>query len=456
MPYSPFYLAGSRDLEDLEMYRRSFRGTLPTIRTNRSGSRRTRRLNALLPERLTRRCTVFAFIKWVVAILLVVMVYSFTFYKPHVEIQWYSRHWVEKQVLTLTSLGGCFNTERLSPSYNLTLARGPKRHDVHAGLPMRFGLDCYDYAGTIQPDPVEPPPSERNLYHTYWRVDLAPFEVRQEWMIKSFFATQDLAHAKMIMWSNGDLKKYPAIKYWLERYPNSFEVRLLDIHALAHGTALENSPMLTSTDSKAWTDGDVIRLLLLWNYGGIWVDMDSLLTRDLATLFEHEFVTQWDCYGMSTISLSPSAYISCLDKKYQPFNGALMRFRKHSPYLCEFFYLMANSPRPRLGSTDWGSFLYFRLWRRLVAAGIPPFKILPFCFSDGRSCRMDNRLPDPFVEDAKTWANGLSLQGDNSPLKETLDKVFAIHLHNQWQKSFPPNGWVERYLLKRYDKLLKL
>jgi mannosyltransferase OCH1-like enzyme len=38
---------------------------------------------------------------------------------------------------------------------------------------------------------------------------------------------------------------------------------------------------------------------LLWAYGGVWIDMDSLLTRDLEPLLEHEFVTQWDCYGKS-------------------------------------------------------------------------------------------------------------------------------------------------------------
>lgn len=116
---------------------------------------------------------------------------------------------------------------------------------------------------------------------------------------------------------------------------------------------------------------------------------------------------------------------------------------------------MATSSPPHAGSTDWGSLLYFKLWRRLVAGGIPPFKILPFCFSDGRSCRMDNRLPDPFVKDGRTWADGLGLQGEHSPLQNTLEKVFAVHLHNQWEKVYPPGGWVERYLLNKYDKVLQ-
>jgi len=140
---------------------------------------------------------------------------------------------------------------------------------------------------------------------------------------------------------------------------------------------------------------------------------------------------------------------------YVPFNGALMRFHKHSPYLCEAFNIMATSPPPGKTSTDWGSLLYFKLFRRLVASSVPPFKILPFCFSDGRSCRLDNRLPDPFKPDNKKglWTFGLGLE-EGGGLDQALGKVFGVHLHNQWEKSFPRGGWVERLLLKRYDERL--
>ncbi|GJJ14950.1 hypothetical protein Clacol_009220 [Clathrus columnatus] len=365
-----------------------------------------------------------------------IIVVFFTFWEPHVELTLYSRHWIKSEIESLSPLKGCFNEAKLQNStYNVTFAMGPKRTDVQAGMPMRFGLDCYDFAGTIQPDPNYYPFQQESLYHTYWRVDLASFGERQEWMLKSFFATQNLRHSKLILWSNGDLSQNPIIKTWLKNYPDSFELRITDIPKLARGTALQDSPLLKTHDDKAWVDGDLLRLLLLWNYGGAWVDMDTLLTRDLSPLLEHEFVTQWDCY----------------DKKYSPFNGALMNFFKNSPYLCEFFHLMASGPPPRGGSTDWGSTLYLKLWRRLVANGIPPFKILPFCFSEGRSCRLDNRLPDPFKPDHETWANGLTLRGENSPLDKTLKKIFAIHLHNQWEKSFPEDGWVDRYLLRRFD-----
>jgi hypothetical protein len=116
---------------------------------------------------------------------------------------------------------------------------------------------------------------------------------------------------------------------------------------------------------------------------------------------------------------------------------------------------MQTSTIPRPGSTDWGALVYLKLWRRVTAAQIPPFKILPWCFSDGRSCRLDNRLPDPFISDRsdKKWTMGLGVE-DGGGLDLVLQKVFAVHIHNQWWRMFPKDGWVERLLLRRYDTKL--
>ena len=172
---------------------------------------------------------------------------------------------------------------------------------------MRMGLDCYDFAGTIRPSEEEGRggrtsqelivAEDKTQYHTYWRTDLVPFGPRQEWMLKSFFATQDLSTCRLILWTNGDLSQNAILQSYVTLYPHSFLVKVVDIPRLARGTALERNEVLETHDQKAWVDGDLIRLLVLWTYGGVWVDMDSLLTRDLHPLLEHEFVTQWDCYG---------------------------------------------------------------------------------------------------------------------------------------------------------------
>jgi hypothetical protein len=48
---------------------------------------------------------------------------------------------------------------------------------------------------------------------------------------------------------------------------------------------------------------------------------------------------------------------------------------------------------------------------------------------------------------------GLGLE-EGGGLDDVLGKVFSVHLHNQWEKVFPSDGWVERLLLRRYDKML--
>lgn len=226
-------------------------------------------------------------------------------WEPHIELAFYSREWIQREVEALAPLAGCFAPERISSSYNVSEAvYGRKRTEVHAGLPLRLGMDCYDFAGTIQPSVEQRlgrgmplPPDARAHYHTYWRTDLAPFGERQEWMLKSFFATQNTDTARLVLWSNGDLSGNAILQKWLRRFPDAFVLRVVDYDTLAIGTELEGNELLRVKDSRAWIDGDLVRLLVLWAYGGVWVDMDSLLTRDLAPLLEHEFVTQWDCYG---------------------------------------------------------------------------------------------------------------------------------------------------------------
>lgn len=143
------------------------------------------------------------------------------------------------------------------------------------------------------------------------------------------------------------------------------------------------------------------------------------------------------------------------DKQYLAFNGALLHFFQHSPYLCEAFHIMKNSPEPRLSYSDWGQALYLKLWTRLIAESIPPFKVLPFCFADARSCRLDNRLPDPFQPDPVSWGGvGPAALVEGGKLDRSLRKVFAVHLHGKFDQDYPVGGWIERLLLRRHDMQL--
>ncbi|GAA5835609.1 hypothetical protein JCM11251_002975 [Rhodosporidiobolus azoricus] len=357
-------------------------------------------------------------------------------YQVHVEIQLFSRGWVKQAILPVRLLSStCFNPSHIaSTSYNTSLANAPSYVDIQAGIGMPLGRDCYDFAATL---PRHPLPGmvlpEQTIFHTYWRSDLLQLGQRQVELLHSILATQDRSTTSVILWTNGPTSAFtslPILTPCLSLYGDRLVVRTVDKHALARGTAMENHSYLDMADTQAWVDGDLVRVLVLYALGGIWVDFDTIMTgRDMRVLGESEWVTQWDCY----------------DKVYQPLNGAMMHFHRNSPYLCEFLHSMATSPPPTKNSVDWGARLYHKVFRSLISQGIKPFKILPYCFTDGVSCRLDNRLPDPFGE---TKAERKWGKGRREDLQSKVDNVWAVHLHNRWDKNFPVGGWVDEMILK--------
>ncbi|TIB85905.1 hypothetical protein E3Q06_01713 [Wallemia mellicola] len=363
--------------------------------------------------------------KLLLALLAFSLILFFWTFELHIELAKYRRGWIKTEIKTTKPLGGCFNN--ISKAYDERQLTSPKYNQLQSGLAYKHGFDCYGHSRLVQMQPGQG--KVRSTIHLYWRSDIAALGYREKILLDSIFATQDLDFVDVKLWSNGDLRRFNGefLDQYLHDFPHHFTVDTVDLKDLSKGTPLEDSNRLNLNDQRAWLDGDVVRILLLWNYGGVWVDMDSIMTRDLQPLLEHEFVTQWDCY----------------DKPYSPLNGAMMHFKKHSPYLCEMMHIMQNDEEPRQGSTDWGALLYHKTHRRLLNNDPPikPFEILPYCFTDGRSCRLDNRISDPFEKDPSYsdlhW----------SQFRERLSSIFAIHLHGQYKKKIPEDGWLEREVI---------
>jgi hypothetical protein len=132
-------------------------------------------------------------------------------------------------------------------------------------MAMRQGLVCYDFAGTIHPSPSSSALARdrpRTNYHTYWCTDLAPFGGRQEYTLKSFFATQN-PHSRLIIWSNGDLFGNALLASYVARYPDTFELRVVDMCEISKVRRSKIARCFFSSDEKAWLDGDLVHLLLV-------------------------------------------------------------------------------------------------------------------------------------------------------------------------------------------------
>jgi hypothetical protein len=230
-------------------------------------------------------------------------------YELHIEIQVFSRGWIRKAILPVPPLSStCFNPSSIAASsYNSSLALAPSHVELHAGMAMNLGSDCFNFASII---PRSPLPSmtlpHHTVFHTYWRDDLLPLGDRQISLFDSLLAMQDRESTSIILWTNSHttahLKTHPKLSILLARYGRRFTVETVDKTALARGTPMEGNRLLEIADTKAWLDGDLVRVLVLWARGGIWVDMDTIMTgRDMRVLGEAEWVTQWDCYGMSLL-----------------------------------------------------------------------------------------------------------------------------------------------------------
>lgn len=222
-------------------------------------------------------------------------------YEVQFEYSIFSRRWVRREIDTIHPLKGCWEPKNISPQYNLTKHLAPKHQMLNPGTSLRRGMSCYDFSATIQPIPGMA--REQTTYHTYWRSDLIPFGERQSATLTAFLATQPLAYSKLVIWTNGAdiVSANEHVKKFLVKWGRNIEVRQVDMKYLTRGTELEGviggNDNAGLFDARAWVDGDAVRLLVLWHYGGIWMDMDQVLTRDLHPLTETEFVTQWDCYG---------------------------------------------------------------------------------------------------------------------------------------------------------------
>ncbi|KAK4047037.1 hypothetical protein OIO90_006358 [Microbotryomycetes sp. JL221] len=307
----------------------------------------------LYKRRVTRRqTTIKRVLKLVVVILALVGIILWKKYEIHIEVQVYSRGWVSRAIKAVEPLSStCFDRSQIAATaYPTDLANSPKHVQVHSGLSMQLGDDCYNFAQTI-PAKLQPGMeiSNHTTFHLYWRTDLLPISDRQVILLDSILAMQDREQTSVILWTNAREPEVFAqsvkIKPVTDRYRHRFTVKYADKELLAQGTPMQNHDMLHMADDKAWLDGDLIRILVLWSYGGVWVDMDTIMTgRSVLPLLESEWVTQWDCY----------------DKMYQPLNGAMMHFFVNSPFLCEMMFTMANGDPPRKGTVDWGSRLYHK------------------------------------------------------------------------------------------------
>jgi hypothetical protein len=237
------------------------------------------------------------------------------------------------------------------------------------------------------------PPRAPTTFHLYWRQARAgwfqkarPFGRKQALPVKSFFATQDLSCCTLTIWSDGDLSD----NAWLQPFRDRLVFRTYRPDAEVAGTALEARPDLYGEhDRRVWRDGDLFRILVLHNYGGVYIDADLVLLRSLGPLLDREFVYQWEDFT-------------------DQYNGALMHVTRGSGFARE---LIAGIMELRPGGFAWGR----ENLRRAIESGCD-VTVWPCAFFDAEW--QERHVFTGFARAA-------------APL-DPYEGAFAWHWHNQW------------------------
>ena len=248
-------------------------------------------------------------------------------------------------------------------------------------------------------------PPEPVTFHMYWRErhgrwwpSIRRFGRKQALPVKAFFATQDLSRASLTLWSDSDLSS----NEWLRPFLPRLTLRIYDPAREAQGTALEAHPRIyRQRDSRVYRDGDLFRILVLHNYGGVYADMDTVLLRSLGVFLDREFLYQWQDF----------------DDRYAP---ALMHLRKGSAFAKALIDGVMTIPA---GKYNWGRENVRRAFAEGHAVAVYPS---PFFNTEWQA--------DPGFEPFKCTPASANL----------YEGAFAWHWHNKWDDPIEPGCKFER------------
>lgn len=147
----------------------------------------------------------------------------------------------------------------------------------------------------------------------YW---YGVFSLKQAFAVKSFLATQDLNNSELWLWLDVESghANYEENLY-LRPFLNFLHVKCFDPEVEARNTPLEQRSELYD-GVKLASRSDFFRHVVLYKYGGTYVDMDMMFLRDMSAPLGNKHFHEEYCYRWSA---------------HLPYgNSAVLRLRQHS------------------------------------------------------------------------------------------------------------------------------
>ena len=283
-----------------------------------------------------------------------------------------------------------------------------KDYEACNELLKNLNLEDYDY------------PDEKVIFHVYSEIKTS----KELMAVKSYLATQDLNKTSMIVWSDYDISDNPHI----QPYKDLVDFRVYNASEEAVGTPLEGNIKLKMKDPKYYLQSDLARILLLYKYGGIWIDMDIILLRDFKPILDQEYMYMW---GSETNFAVDGACATVLSGK------------KESEFMLQLVEQLLVTPA-RPGTVCWGKDMFAALYRNYE------FNVMPAAFFNIEWC-INKKHPGLGDEIERQWFFNKLENKDHMFLDS-----FGWHWHNSSKKELQiVEGSKFDLLQKRIDELLK-
>lgn len=288
-------------------------------------------------------------------------------------------------------------------------------NDPFAGVdfePLYYDIDAA--MRYLRELPDVPTATEPVTFHMYWKT-VRPFGRKQILPIKSFLATQPESF-RLTLWSNTDLTTNELLKPWLPR----IDFKIYNPVEQGAGSLLAGCRNLVKDDAMVYSGGDLFRALILHNYGGVYVDMDSVYLRPFTSLFGAEFMYKWS-FQKDMIS------------------SAVMYLHKRSELAQELLRGIIELP---YGGTNWGCQNNMRAFAK------KPFRIFPCAFFNPEwqvKRTLEQKAAEP------DWAEPFKV---NSHTNVMYEGSYIWHWHNRWEEPVQSGCKYER-LEQLTDERLK-
>ncbi|KAI9270696.1 hypothetical protein BDA99DRAFT_327296 [Phascolomyces articulosus] len=343
---------------------------------------------------------IFNIVKLAALIVIPTAITFFIIFRVDTHARIYFRDWLTQEepivIEPLSHDGTCF--KNLPVEYQ----NGQYLHHYNFIPGHRLQDDtCFGFASTVRPSSKVTPvdaDQEDIVFHTHFTEK--KFGPTQLATVKSFLATQNDTSTRLIVWQGSDQESLLSSSYWQQ---------------------VENDPRVTiQVVDNTNNDLEILPLVALNQYGGVWFEPSTFFVRELTPLMELDWIAQGDCFT----SVEGNPFVQT----------GMLHFRQDSPFMCEMVAEAREMQRAKK-KVDLSK-LYYRIYQRVLRNGVKPWMVLPWCYTAPSRCKQSNSLQSPFTRGEKVnriW----------------LDSIFAYY----WRDPSPddPSGEIFELLQSKHN-----